>query len=645
MPPLNILRWGRAEDQPEGLTLRAGPLSVRYEEGGLRYLRLGDREVLRRVYVAVRDHNWETILPTLSEVRVEQGDDRFTISFLAEHREGPIDFAWRGTISGDPAGAIDFIMDGAARSTFLRNRVGFCILHPPDPCAGAPCLVEHDDGTRTEGSFPPEIAPDQPFVEIRAIAHEVTPGVWAEVRFAGDVFEMEDQRNWTDDSYKTYCTPLRLPFPVEVAAGTRVAQSVALRLRGVVVSTPGDAAAPVVVAIGEEIIGTLPRLGLGLASHGQPLSDDEVARLRALHVSHLRVDLHLATPGWRDALRRALVEADALGVALELALFVSDAAGEELPALAAAFHGLRPPVARWLIFHAAEKVTGERWVALARRALIAVAPGAPFGGGTNSYFTELNRERPAPGPLDLVAYSINPQVHAFDDASLMETLACQATTVESARAFVGNLPIAISPLTLRPRFNPNATGPEAGVAADGLPFEVDPRQMSLFGAAWTIGSLAALAACGVASATYYETTGPRGVMETAAGTPWAAFRSFLGGVFPLYHALADAGEFAGGQVLRVSVGDRLGAAALALRKDGRTRVLLANLHPAPQRITLRLSAREVQLRQLDETNAEAAMRSPEAFRAEAGQVLAVQDGGLALDLLPYAIARIDVAGR
>ena len=53
-----------------------------------------------------------------------------------------------------------------------------------------------------------------------------------ELRFGGELFEMEDQRNWTDASYKTYCTPLHLPYPVELAAGERVIQSVTLRPLG-----------------------------------------------------------------------------------------------------------------------------------------------------------------------------------------------------------------------------------------------------------------------------------------------------------------------------------------------------------------------------------------------------------------------------
>ena len=48
---------------------------------------------------------------------------------------------------------------------------------------------------------------------MRAITHSVRPGVRAECRMEGDTFEMEDQRNWSDASYKTYVRPLALPWP------------------------------------------------------------------------------------------------------------------------------------------------------------------------------------------------------------------------------------------------------------------------------------------------------------------------------------------------------------------------------------------------------------------------------------------------
>ena len=643
MLSVNVMRRGTEEAPAKRLPLRAGPLSLSYEDGELRSIVLGKHEVLRRVYVAVRDHNWGTILPAFSEVTIERSDDRFALGFVATHREGPLDFSWRGTITGDARGTIRFAMVGVANTTFLRNRIGFCVLHPPASCAGQSCLVEHDNGTRMEGVFPLAIAPHQPFLEMRAITHGVVPGVRAGVRFAGDIFEMEDQRNWTDDSYKTYCTPLRLPYPAEVVAGTQIEQSVTLTLDGVdTLAVEPESGGPLVVTIGADAVGPLLQLGLGVASHGDPLGEREVTRLRSLRLAHLRIDLPLSETGWRERLERATDEARRLGVALEVALFLSaEGTTQELAALADACAMLSPRIVRWLVFGVNEAATSAPTLTLARQPLAAIAPHAVFGGGTNAYFTQLNRDRPDPATLDLVTYSINPQVHAFDDASLMETLACQATTVESARQFLGALPLGISPVTLRPRFNPDATATAADPAVDVLPDTVDPRQVSLFGAAWTVGSLAALATSGVASATYYETTGPRGVMETADGSPWPAFPAIPDYVFPLYHILADVGEFADGEVLRATTADPLGAAVMALRSGKRTRVLVANLRPERQQIALRLPDERVYVRVLDETTAESAMRDPEEFRAQVGDIVPLEGGQFLVDLLPYAVARID----
>lgn len=258
------------------------------------------------------------------------------------------------------------------------------------------------------------------------------------------------------------------------------------------------------------------------------------------------------------------------------------------------------------------------------------------------FFTELNRSRPPVGTLDLVCYSLNPQVHAFDNASLVETLEAQASTVESARQFSGGLPLAISPIALKMRFNPNATGPEPESAPGELPSQVDVRQMSLFGAGWTAGSLKYVSESGVYSVTYYETSGWRGVMETEGGSPLPEkFRSLPGSVFPLYHVLADVGEFAGGEIVPTTSSNTLQVDGLALRKDGKTRVILANLSAEPQQAMVQNLNERVRVRHLNEINAEEAMLSPEAFRAGEGELLQTSGGALELSLLPYAIARVD----
>ena len=173
----------------------------------------------------------------------------------------------------------------------------------------------------------------------------------------------------------------------------------------------------------------------------------------------------MTEPDYESALRRATDEARALGVSLELVLFLTDAAEEELQGFAEAVERVKPPIETYLIFHKAKASTPAQWVALARRYL----SGAKIGAGTNAYFTDLNRERPPVDVLDLVCYSINPQVHAFDNSSLMETLEAQAITVESTRQFTDGLPIAVTPVTLLARFNPNATGPEPEPAPGRTP--------------------------------------------------------------------------------------------------------------------------------------------------------------------------------
>jgi hypothetical protein len=166
--------------------------------------------------------------------------------------------------------------------------------------------------------------------------------------------------------------------------------------------------------------------------------------------------------------------------------------------------------------------------------------------------------------------------------------------------------------------------------------------MSLFGAGWTAGSLKYLAESEAQSLTYYETTGWRGVMETEAGSPVPdKFQSLPGAVFPLYHVLADVGEFAGGEVVPTRSSQPLRVDGLALRKDGRLRVLIANLSAQPQQVTVHNLGQQVRLRTLDETNAQAAMQNPEEFRAQAGEWVRTSAGSLLLTLRPYAVARIE----
>ena len=447
-----------------------------------------------------------------------------------------------------------------------------------------------------------------------------------------------------DASFKTYGTPLSTPFPVTVEAGTKIEQVITLTLAGD--SPIGDADQDdeiVTLTIDPKRAQPLPRIGLGMASHGQPLQQAEIARLRALNLRHLRVDLPLADPEFVARLRQATDQAKTLDVVLEVAIFLSDNASQELTNLAAQLATAKPPVCRWLVFHQNEKTTAAQWVDLAREHLAAYAPAAQFGAGSNAYFTEINSVRPETHNLDFITYSINPQVHAFDNSSLVETLVAQAVTVASTQQFADGKEIIVSPVTLLPRFNPNATGPEPESVPGELPPQVDVRQMALFGAAWTVGSLKYLGNSNLHSVTYYETTGWRGVMEIAAGSPLPdPFPSQPSMVFPLYHVLANVGEFADGETIHVDTTHPLLVDGVALRQQGRLMLLLANLTADMQEVVVKNLAAQCQVCTLDERNAEQAMQSPAEFHANAGATHQTVAGELKLTLRPYAIVQIKV---
>ncbi|MHB1294821.1 MAG: hypothetical protein ACYC4R_07465 [Anaerolineae bacterium] len=623
---------GKSQRPPSPLWLRAGPLSMRFDPDTayLRRIRLGEREVLRGLYVAVRDPQWATVQPEISNLRVEPGDDSFRLRFDAACRQGKIDFTWKGEITGAANGTITYRMEGIAHTAFWRNRIGICALHPIEECAGQPCTVEKVDGGMQQGAFPArdDVAPHQPFFEIRAITHTILSGVHATLRLEGDTFEMEDQRNWTDASFKTYSTPLSLPMPVGVAAGTRIVQTATLSITGTPEVKPTRvrlASEPQRIIVGGIAIGKMPQIGLQMSSLA-PLTDQTAERLRVLRLHHLRVDLHLIRAAWRQRLQAAAKQAQALGCALEVGLHLGSTPEQELAALAEALRAHAAPVAHWLVFREGEMSVPVEWVRLAQEAL---GERAVIGAGSSANYAELNRNRPHAEGLALVCYPMTPQRHLFDNDSLVETLPMQAETVRHARVYTCPAGVVITPITLRPPAKP---GQDPEVVT------VDPRQASLFGAAWTLGSLASLAEALPYSITYYEALGPRGVMAGAEPVRVADDTVPAGDVFPLYHVLADVGAFAGQDVLPTVCEDPLALAALALARGEERRLLIANLTPSDQRARLEGVQGVAQVRLLDADSAPRAMAEPEAYRIEQRAALAPSS---VLTLPPYALVCVD----
>ncbi|HLL45012.1 MAG TPA: hypothetical protein VK369_17800, partial [Segetibacter sp.] len=216
--------------------LSAGSLKCIYENGNLRYVYLGDREVVRMIYSAVRDENWETVSYVISDEVIEAGEGSFTIKYNSFYQLNQIRYKAAFEIIGKD-NTISFSMKGEALDCFQTNRIGICVHHPVPECAGKKVLIKQkavnaevarSSLVRSEeaelgevessyaGTFPILVSPHQPFKKVQQMQWLIEDGVDAQLTFEGDVFETEDQRNWTDASYKTYSRPLELPFPVWV---------------------------------------------------------------------------------------------------------------------------------------------------------------------------------------------------------------------------------------------------------------------------------------------------------------------------------------------------------------------------------------------------------------------------------------------
>ncbi len=580
--------------------LSIGPFSVLYEEGFLRYLRIGNLEVLRMVYFALRDENWGTFPLDLHEERVIHSQTGYEIQYRATHSVGgQVVFEWEVLISLTDTGQVIFHIQGRVLQTLSVNRAGCCVLHPIDTSIGKAVEITHPDGTIETGFFPIDIDPDIVFGQIAGLKWQIAPGCEGELHFEGDIFEMEDQRNWTDASFKTYCTPLSLPFPRTLEAGAQVEQRIVFQVNGWE-AIPLQASAPgqVHVQIAHQKVLPFPKIGTGHAV-GQPLPDEVSARrLRALGLNHLRVEINFTHPDWPDTWQAASAEGKLLGLQLKVALVFSSSMLNDWQA----FKDLEMPVLHSLeLFSTTRRATPDDLLALLLPLIRNRFPGVPVGAGSHIHFTDLNRYRFDYSQPDFISYALNPQVHAFDDRTLVENLEAQAYTARQALTFAAKKPLHISPVTLRPRFNPEAKAeikPDPGV----LPFEVDTRQCTAFAAAWVLGSLKYLSESGVDAITLFESHGLKGFLfaEQDIGHPSLKVQP---GVFSVYTLMYKIKALNPMVVVASESSDPLQVSSWVLKSASGTWLLLANHQATPCEVMVEhylqaLDAYEISFRRL-----------------------------------------------
>ncbi len=543
--------------------LRAGPLSALLEAGQLRDIRWHGVEAVRGIAYLLRDAAWGTLPVPLTEPEVREGDDGFFVAYQgrSDGPSGRLDL--RAVIEGRADGVLRFEVEALALTDVHTNRLGFVLLHPDD-AAGSPLRVGHSDGSTEAMTFPGRISPDQPAFDIVSLEHQPVPGMVARVAFEGGVWEMEDQRNWSDASFKTYVRPLAWPRPYVIPAGHRDRQAVVLRLAGEPASVP---TAPAAAPSGRS---TMPPLHLRLAD-GHPVPDSLPLRgLAQGLILRVRGD---APDARRLAAAAALAAREGMALAVE-ALFPQRDPEAEAVACLAALEGRGVEtllVAATRDLRTRPSGTRPEGEAPLDTTLAALRRGfgERIGTGTPAFFTEFNRNPPP--AADFAFFGINPIVHAADDPSVMETLRTHRAILDSAAALRPGVGLWPGPLAIPPTLNPYGPGL---AQTDGRTrtclAERDPRHGALFGAAYLLAAVAGVLPWSEAVAPLHA-NGPAGLVD-AQGAP-----------FPLAFVLAELAAAEGASL--VPAPTRLDLAGLGWERESRRTILLANIGTEALEIT------------------------------------------------------------
>jgi hypothetical protein len=638
---------GTNDPEPKRRLLTAGPLSVLFDNGALRYIRYNGAEVLRGISYLVRDRNWSTYSPAIRGLAIRQGHDRFAVRYSAICNDQQQAIGYEVEIAGGADGRLAFLSTATPLSEFLTNRTGFVVLHPLAGVVGETMEILHTDGKKRRGRFPKFISPGQPVFDIRAMTHTVSPGVTATVLMEGNKFEMEDHRNWMDASYKTYVCSLLDPWPYTLTKGQPFKQSITVTISGKSSRRKAPDSKPGVhVTLGKQS-GRMPLIGVGVPMAEAAHAIEKAHLITKLNVDHLICQIDGRKGGQRLAAKafRDLRDRTGTRSTLEVILPAKVTAQKEVSAIASELAAARYVPDAIVITHAhdlksfqpgADRPWGPSYSKMAA-AVRKLFPGTPVGGGMLSYFTELNR-KPVPRDLfDFVTHTVCPIVHAADDVSVMETLQSIPSIAASVRKMIGKQAYHLGPSAIACRANPYGVGAASNPSNARICLsDHDPRQRGLFAAAWNLGLVAAFAKAGLTSLALGSVTGSQGVIHREFGTavPW--YRTKKDTVYPVYHVLAGLAAASGNRQHHAVSSEPESIAALAYKTAGGMEVWIANLTSQSRSIQLTDLAGPAYIHALTEHSFHDLATDPGFLFGPGEKIRQLSK----IELGPYAVARI-----
>ncbi len=612
--PASTALFGTTDEPTEAKPVEIGELSCLMDGETIRAITWNGVEVVRAIAWPVRDQSWITLPPKNEAESLDFDDDevRYNLAFSVDN--GALDCSLSATLTANGSVQVDLSM--SATRDFDTNRAGFTVLHPVEGVAGEKLDILHSDGTVEHSEFPRLISPTQPAMDIAGLRHAVD-GIAVDIAFDGEVFEMEDQRNWTDASYKTYCRPLVVPFTYRITKGDTIRQTIAISLKGGGRTSASAEARS--LALSPE--GVHPEIALAVEPGWLP-DTNTIELITRTGIRTLQARLRAADePGFLAEVKHLAAE---LGASVDLEIVIPQ--GEDpqahLTKVATALEkaelapaGILAVPEPYLMSHQPsgpwpEGPTPMDCVEAAR----AIFGAASVGGGMLTNFTEFNRCPPDPAGCDFVCHGSTAIVHAADDRSVCETLEALPFVFESTSHLSDGKPQRLGLLSIGMRSNPYGTD----VAHN--PRQVrqtmarfDPRQCGTFAAAFAVGALCATQGHAIQVLALAAPAGPFGIVSCPQPVPRPHFDANPNAiVYPIFHVIRAATAMTGHNRLHIS-GLPVGLFGIAAGSMDTWDMVLANL--SDRTVSVILPTRAA-LRQLNAQTFSDAVCDPDWFGKE-----------------------------
>jgi len=320
-------------------------------------------------------------------------------------------------------------------------------------------------------------------VKFNNLSYEMFDSIALNIRFDGIHFEMEDQRNWGDASYKIYSGSLLDPFPYKENKNSAFHQEIEITVREKNNSLETISNQNIIpLNIQEEY--AMPKIGIKV--------DNETNGIDIVNVDfvyHL-VDFERNTeskPNFNNLPIYLVALIDHTKKVKDIVKDIKDyilsnkISVDKILICPKIYLNSFQPAGEWPSVPKLGDYYKEAKIQL---------PDVHIFSGMVTNFTELNRKKPD-GKFDGINFSFTPIVHDASDYGVLDTPNSLKYILHSVNNFSKDTPIHIGPMTLGMHFNPY--GEKLAANIDQVRLEMtdfDPRHDSLIGLNWTIAVFA-----------------------------------------------------------------------------------------------------------------------------------------------------------